>query len=111
MTSVVSRVMTELCGLYKACIEGHYPVTFSFDPTLHPDFLAAHDLLILADSAVLTPDQVEMIKAFVAAGGGLIATGQSSGVAPDGSPADNFLLAEVFGCDRSGASSDDVTWL
>ena len=110
-TTDKTRVMTELCGLYKACIEGHYPVTFSFDPTLRPDFLAGHDLLILADSAVLTPDQVEMIKAFVAAGGGLIATGLASGLDPDGSPADNFLLAEVFGCDRCGAPSDDISWM
>jgi hypothetical protein len=71
--------------------------------------------LILPNVGILTTAQVEAIRLFVAAGGGLVASGETSLYDEDGQRLDDFALADVLGTHATGshhgASSDDrATW-
>jgi hypothetical protein len=59
----------------QALIEGHVPFRLIFDEDLKN--LSRYKALILPDSECLSDQQVAAIRAFVAQGGGLVATGSS----------------------------------
>jgi hypothetical protein len=68
---------------------------------VHADHIARDadqfSVLILPNFAAMTDAQVESIKRFVARGGGLIATGESSRCDEWGEPHADFALADLFG--------------
>ena len=59
-------------------------------------------VLALPDVAAMSDAQCEAIRAFVAAGGGLVATGRSSRLDEWGRPRSDFGLADVFGARATG---------
>ena len=56
-------------------------------------------VLVLPDVVCMSGAVAEALRRFVAAGGGLVATGRTSLADEFGRPRDNFLLADLFGCD------------
>ena len=95
-------------GVTDALIRGRIPYV-----PVHADDIEREsaDLaaLILPNVGVLTDLQVEAIRRFVAAGGGLIATGESSLYNPDGSRRENFALSDLFGADATGVHHGSET--
>lgn len=59
--------------------------------------------LILPNLGLLSPSQVAAIRSFVQAGGGLVATGETSRFDEDGLPLDDFALADVLGVHATGS--------
>jgi len=67
--------------------------------------------ILLPNQAYLTPECCERLRRFVAAGGVLIATGDTSRFTPEGGGDGNFQLADVFGADVDGSYTDTVSYL
>jgi len=67
--------------------------------------------LIINNAMVMSQDEVEKIKNFVAQGGTLLATGLTSLWRPDGSTSGDFALADVFGVSYTGKQSARINYL
>lgn len=65
--------------------------------------------LILPNVGLLTDSQIESIRAFVAAGGGLLATGESGLYAADGSRREFSALGDLFGVEATGVHHGSAT--
>jgi len=89
-------------GWCQALIESRIPFEMVDDRLLDPEHLAPFKLIILPNIALLSDAQCERIRAFVAAGGSIIATLETSLIKPDGSHRSNFALADLFGVDAAG---------
>jgi hypothetical protein len=74
------------------------------DKLLDPAHLAAFKTLILPNIAVLSDAQCDQLRAFVAGGGSLIATHETSLYDEKGTRRKNFALADLFGVDWTGKS-------
>lgn len=55
------------------------------------------DVLVLPNVGALSDESADVIRAFVQAGGGLVATGESSLYDESGAPREDFALADLFG--------------
>lgn len=66
------------------------------------DSLSDYRCVILPDLGRLKVSEAEKLRAYVAAGGTLYASGKSSLLQTDGTRNDTFLLADVFGVDYAG---------
>jgi hypothetical protein len=89
-------------GWCQALVESRIPFEMVDAQLLDPAHLAAFKLLILPNIALLSDAQCDQIRAFVARGGSIIATHETSSRNPDGSARANFGLAGLFGVDLAG---------
>lgn len=99
---VEDRYLAHVLGSFRACVEEHLPVTVVNDWNLTPDDLARYKVLILPNAACLDAAQVAAVEGFVKAGGGLVASLDTSLFDEYGDPRPNFALADVFGADYRG---------
>jgi hypothetical protein len=96
-------------GLYEMLSQSHLLADIVFDEQLKQETLSAYKGLFLSNSACLSERQGEEIRKFVAQGGTLYATHETSLLNELGERRTNFLLADVFGVDyRSPAASGTV---
>lgn len=73
------------------------------DQMLSAETLAAFKVIILANASCLSDSQCEAIRAYVAGGGSVVAAYETSLRDEDGTPRQQFALADVFGAKfRSG---------
>ncbi|MBN1396310.1 MAG: beta-galactosidase trimerization domain-containing protein [Pirellulales bacterium] len=83
-------------GMYSGLMRSGVPIV-----TLHAGDFEKHldgfRVLCLANEAALSDRQIESIRKFVADGGGLVATYETSLYDEKGKPRDNLGLADVFG--------------
>jgi hypothetical protein len=111
---VEERYMAAVFGAFRACVEEHLPVTILNDWNLTAADLAPYKVLILPNTACLDDRQVAAIDAFVKAGGGLVASLDTSLFDEIGSPRENFALANVLGvgyrglADSSAGKMEDI---
>jgi hypothetical protein len=110
---VEDRYLANLLGVFRACVEEHLPVNLINDWNLTPEDLAKYKVLILPNAACLDDRQVKAIDGFVRAGGGLVASLDSSLFDEFGEPRKNFALADLLGVDYRGlppitAVKDDI---
>lgn len=94
-----SDLLPGLMGAYKALLDAHIPVQFVDDRPESLATLARYKVVYLANILALTDAEADALRAFVAAGGGLVATGATSLFDADGSERVNFRLADLFGVD------------
>ncbi len=99
---VEERYMAHVFGAFRACVEEHLPFAVINDWNLNPQDLARYKVLILPNTACLDDAQVAAIDGFVRAGGGLVATVDTSLFNEFGDPRENFALGKVFGVDYQG---------
>ena len=99
---VEERYLANVLGAFRACVEEHLPVTVINDWNLNPADLAKYQVLILPNAACLDDQQVAAVEGFVKAGGGLVASLDTSLFDEFGDPRPNFALADVFGADYRG---------
>ncbi|MBC3788594.1 alpha-amylase family protein [Spirosoma utsteinense] len=86
-----------LDGMYHALVESRIPFDMVNDRLLTPDRLAQFKLLILPNIAALSDVQCQQIQAFVANGGSIVATFETSLYDQDGKPRPDFGLSSLFG--------------
>ena len=110
---VEERYMAHVFGAFRTAVEEHLPIAIVNDWNLNPADLARYKVLILPNAACLDEAQTAAIEGFVRAGGGLVATVDTSLFNEFGDPRANFALAKVFGVDYQGlptpaAASQDI---
>ena len=84
-------------GMYHALIEDRMPFEMVNDRLLDPEHLSPFKLLILPNIAALSTEQCAQIRGFVAAGGSLLATFETSLYDETGRRRTDFGLADLFG--------------
>lgn len=89
-------------GWYQAMIEARVPFEMVHDGLLDAEHLAAYKTLILPNIAALSEAQCTQLRAFVARGGGLIATYETSLYDEWGVKRKDFGLADLFGASFKG---------
>jgi len=84
-------------GFYHALIEDHMPFEMVNDRLLDPDHLKPFRLLILPNIAALSNVQCDQLRAYVKAGGSLVATYETSLYDEEGKQRPDFGLTDIFG--------------
>lgn len=99
-----------VCGVHKALVEGHVQMAILNSDTL-PGALGEYRALILADQRILSPRECEAIRAFVAAGGGLVVLAGSGIRDGENRPLADFALADVLGLRLGGLTPYATSYL
>ena len=89
-------------GLYYALLEGRFFFDFVHEEKLSASDLSKYSALILPNTALLSDEQCRQIGAFVAEGGSLLATFQTSLYTDRNEPRADFGLRDVFGIRKAG---------
>ncbi len=96
------KVEDHILGMYQALVEARLPFEMVHDQLLDAEALRPFKTLILPNIAALSEAQCEQIRCFVQAGGGLVATDETSLYDEQGQRRPDFGLAEVFGVRLAG---------
>jgi hypothetical protein len=99
---VEQRYLANVFGAFRAAMEEHLAMAVINDWNLNQTDLAPYKLLVLPNAACLSAQQVEAIGDFVAAGGGLVASLDTSLFDEIGTPRKDFALADVLGAEYLG---------
>lgn len=102
-TQARQKVEDHSLGYYQALIEARIPFEMVHDQLLDADRLAALKVLVLPNIAALSDRQCEQLRAFVARGGGVVATYETSLYDEQGARRSDFGLADLFGASFDGA--------
>lgn len=89
-------------GWHQALIEARVPFEMVHDRLLDADHLAAFRTLILPNITALSDEQCAQLRAFVARGGGLVATSETSLFDETGARRADFGLVDLFGASFAG---------
>jgi len=84
-------------GMYHALIEARIPFEMVNDKLLDTGNLQAYKLLVLPNIAALSDLQCDQLRKFVAQGGSIMATFETSLYNEEGAQRNDFGLADVFG--------------
>jgi hypothetical protein len=99
--AAADRVDAPYTGFMHALVRARIPYL-----PVHADDIgrdAALRVLIMPNLGALSDAQATAIRAFVRAGGSLVATGETGLYTEWGDPRPDFVLADLFGCHRVGA--------
>jgi hypothetical protein len=89
-------------GLYYALLEARFPFDFVHEDDLDAESLKKYRALLLPNIALLSDRQCQQLRAFVAAGGSLFASFETSMYSERNERRGDFGLADVFGIQRQG---------
>jgi len=91
------RIEYPTLGLYQALVESRIPFEMVHDQKLDADNLAPFRTIVLPNIAALSDAQCAQLRDFVRAGGGLVATWETSLCDENGVERKDFGLADLFG--------------
>lgn len=91
-------------GFYQAMLEARIPFDAVDEAWLDPAHLARFDVLVLPNAAALSDAQCAQLRAFVARGGSIVATHETSLYDENGRERADFGLADLFGCHYAGTT-------
>lgn len=97
-----STMQQYMNGMYYALLEGRFLFDFVHEEKLAPQALSKYSALLLPNIALLSDEQCDQIRAFVDAGGSLLATFQTSLFNERNERRPDFGLADVFGIRKAG---------
>ncbi len=103
-----AKVEDYALGWCQALTESRIPFEMVHDHLLDAAHLQPYKTLILPNIAALSDAQCAQLRAFVANGGSLIATYETSLYDENGAQRNNFGLADLFGVDWSGKSDGPI---
>jgi hypothetical protein len=89
-------------GFYHALVEARIPFRMIHDQLFDAENLAGLRVLVLPNVASLSDAQLDLLRAFVARGGSIVATAETSLYREDGSRRDDLGLADLFGASVTG---------
>lgn len=101
-TGAPNGVEDAALGWYQALIEARIPFEMVHDRLLDAAHLAPYRTLILPNITALSDAQCEQLRQFVARGGGLVATSETSLEDEWGTRRKDFGLGDLFGASWSG---------
>lgn len=101
-TEAAAKVEDYALGWCQALVESRIPFEMVHDHLLDSQHLAAYKVLILPNIAALSNAQCDQLRAFVARGGSIIASQETSLYDENGVRRENFALADLFGVDWTG---------
>jgi hypothetical protein len=93
-------------GMERVLVEKHVPYGFCTDVTFSALRLAGSSLLALPNVACLSDEHCAAIRAWVAAGGSLLATYKTSLYDERGASRGDFALSDLFGVSYAGRDED-----
>jgi hypothetical protein len=96
------KVEDHTLGWYQALIEARIPFEMVHDRLLNPQHLRSFKTLILPNIAALSDSQCAQLEDFVASGGSLIATHETSLYDERGGARKDFGLSKLFGVSFTG---------
>jgi hypothetical protein len=91
-----------LQGLYHALLEGRFLFDFIHQENLTPETLRPYRALLIPNAAYLRDRECEAIRHYVASGGSLLATFETSRYNEWGERREDFGLADLFGVHVAG---------
>ncbi len=89
-------------GMYYALLEGRFLFDFVHEDKLAPERLRKYPALLLPNTALLSDQQCGQLRAYVEAGGSLLATFETSLYTERNERRAEFGLADVFGIHKAG---------
>jgi len=89
-------------GACKMLIEEHFPLDILFDENIDSINFNNYKIVILANVAILSEDEIEKLKTFVKNGGILISSDETSLYDENGNILINYRLAELYGVNYQG---------
>jgi hypothetical protein len=98
----VAQFLSHSVGVFRAAYESHLPLNLVNDWDITPQGLSAYKVLFLPNTACLSEEQAQTIRDWVAGGGGLVATCETSLFDEIGRPRGDFALKDVFGVSYQG---------
>lgn len=98
----VSNVEDHTRGAYHAMVEARIPFEMVHDGLLDAKSLARYKTLVLPNIAALSVRQCAQLRAFVAQGGAIVATHETSLYDETGKKLANFGLYDLFGVSYAG---------
>ena len=101
-SSQESGVLAHRGGVARALLEAHIPFDVLSEHNLTLDRLASYKVLVLPNTACMSDRLVQLIRQYVAAGGGLVATYESSLYDAWGDRRPDFALRDLFGASYTG---------
>ena len=96
------KVEAPILGVYQALIEARIPFEMVHDGLLDAEHLAPFKMLILPNIAALSDAQCDQLRDFVARGGSLVATFETSLYDEWGERREDFGLGDLFGVRFAG---------
>jgi len=99
---VMDHFLAHCLGVFRTAYEERFPLTLITDGDIRADRLAPYRVLILPNVACLSDDQVRTIREYVAAGGSVVATCETSLFDEIGRPRHDFALGDLFGVSYRG---------
>lgn len=96
------RYLKGVYGLYQTMLERHLPVSLVTDRDLERGTLEPFKVLVMPNTAAMSEKEMETVRGFVRAGGGLVATYETSLYDEHAHPRDDFGLADVLGAHKTG---------
>jgi hypothetical protein len=102
-TQARQRVEDHTLGYYQALIEARIPFEMVHDRLLDPAHINLFRVLVLPNIAALSDQQCGQLRDFVARGGGIVATHETSLYDEVGVRRKDFGLADLFGASYDGA--------
>jgi len=102
MDKVEERYLSHPFGIFRVAWEEHLPLSLITDWEVRPETLTKHKVLILPNAACLTAYQVQVIRGYVSAGGGLVASCDTSLFDELGRQRPDFALGDLFGVSFEG---------
>lgn len=89
-------------GYYKALLQAHIPFDVLHEAALASTDLRRYKTIVLPNAACLPEDALAAVRGFVQAGGGLVATHETSLYDERGQQRDEFALADLLGVQYTG---------
>ena len=103
--------MESAVGVFRAMMEDHLPLDIIIEPDVENlETLKQYKVLILPNAACLSAKANDNIRAFVKAGGGLVAMHQSSICNEFGDHQKDFGLSDVFGAHFKATEDYSAQW-
>lgn len=99
-----SDVLAHRGGVARALLEAHVPFDVIAEHNLNLERLSAYKVLVLPNTACMSDRLVQLIQRYVAQGGGLVATYESSLYDTWGDRRADFGLKDLFGASYVGAA-------
>lgn len=101
-TQADANMQQFLNGMYYALLEGRFLFDFVHEDRMELERLKKYSALILPNVAILSDVQCEQLRAYVKAGGSLLATFETSLYDENNNARANFGLADIFDIQKTG---------
>jgi len=102
------RYVKGVYGLYQTMLERHLPVSLVTDRDLECGTLEPYKVLVMPNTAAMSQKEIETVRRFVEAGGGLVATYETSLYDEHARPRDDLGLGEVLNARKTGQGDNHV---